>query len=48
MPECEICGGVVETLNECGRCGASFCSECGSAARKLCMGCIDELEEAWE
>lgn len=45
LQECEICGYEEVSLFKCRRCGARFCSECGSPSENLCIDCQTELEE---
>ena len=49
MPKCDLCGIDEDQLYKCKECGRKFCEWCGDVNEKMCIDCLDALEdEDWD
>lgn len=44
MPMCLTCGVEDVSVTKCGLCGETFCSDCGSADKELCIYCLENYD----
>jgi len=45
MPMCLTCGVEDVNVTKCRRCGETFCKECGSADKELCIYCLENYDD---
>ena len=44
MPMCLTCGLEDVNVTKCRMCGETFCAECGSAVKELCIYCLENYD----